>query len=477
MKICATKSVETRDLASRILKHCLVTLASICLCLESYTARGGDGFVKPIPNENHPAPAAATGNYSISMEDGTVLVGLIESKGVKFNTSYAAVDVSLGDIVSFSGGFLTLADGSKLKGTFAAGYLALKSTGGKLNLEFESITSIARPTAPTSRASSLAVPTPPATQQTTAPSLPVPDYYGLYAVTDRGLTEMRDDGSTMLVSPGVQFHCYRKDISAVENLDLYRLRPTQASTATGVAAMQEALRDDSDSKIGVSRYSEKLALRQKPVPGQPEMVLLVPASQLSAGSYQLGVRYGSWYHFTVGGSENSPTESPRADAGRPPVSPPSGLGGAHRDRLYHGEVVDVSTAADLYEKAALAEANAFNNHAREFPFSYDKVWDAIVGLLRDQKETILKSNKDTGVLETKMTTRGAMGFVYWEKLSLILEKSGEASTKVSFKLYRFDQVNDYQKGVGHLIPVSKAKVDPKSEAFLDKFSKRLQRRE
>src|ERR1017187_6408175 len=89
-------------------------------------------------------PATTKDNYNVTMNDGTVLVGTIQNKKVAFSASYGATDVSLGDIVSFSGGFLTLNDGSKLKGSFSSVNLALETAGGELNLPFASITSIVK---------------------------------------------------------------------------------------------------------------------------------------------------------------------------------------------------------------------------------------------------------------------------------------------------------------------------------------------
>ena len=92
-------------------------------------------------------PATTKDNYNITMNDGTVLVGTIQIKQMGFNGSYGATDVSLGDVMSFSGGFLTLNDGSKLKGTFSSGSLTLETARGEMNLPFASITSIAKESA------------------------------------------------------------------------------------------------------------------------------------------------------------------------------------------------------------------------------------------------------------------------------------------------------------------------------------------
>lgn len=148
MNNCESKSADARHFALKKFKRRSLVLALSIICFSADTARGVDDDVKVVPNENHPAsPTVSADKYSITMKDGTILVGFIEIKGVKFSASYAAVDVSLGDILSFSDGFLTLADGSKLKGSFPVGELALVTLRSKVNLPFESIASITKSSA------------------------------------------------------------------------------------------------------------------------------------------------------------------------------------------------------------------------------------------------------------------------------------------------------------------------------------------
>ena len=150
MNDCASSSAKLRHFVRKVSMPCLLAFAVSIICLALDTARAVDDDVKVVPNENRPAPTSLTADkYNIAMKDGTIVVGFIEIKGVKFNASYAVVDLNLADIVTFSDGFLTLADGSKLKGSFPAGNLAVKSTTtrGEVNLPFESIASITKPSA------------------------------------------------------------------------------------------------------------------------------------------------------------------------------------------------------------------------------------------------------------------------------------------------------------------------------------------
>src|ERR1039458_8435857 len=94
-----------------------------------------------------------TNSYNVIMRDGTVLVGGIQIKEVKFIASYGPIEVNLNDVITFNDGFLTLNDGTKLKGTFVDGNLGLKTTRGQMNLPFASITSISIPSASASQVS------------------------------------------------------------------------------------------------------------------------------------------------------------------------------------------------------------------------------------------------------------------------------------------------------------------------------------
>jgi hypothetical protein len=94
-----------------------------------------------------------TNSYNVIMKDGTVLVGGIQIKEVKFIASYGPIEVNLNDVITFNDGFLTLNDGTKLKGTFVDGNLGLKTTRGQMNLPFASITSISIPSASASQVS------------------------------------------------------------------------------------------------------------------------------------------------------------------------------------------------------------------------------------------------------------------------------------------------------------------------------------
>ena len=60
-----------------------------------------------------------------------------------------------------------------------------------------------------------------------------------------------------------------------------------------------------------------------------------------------------------------------------------------RHVTYDGTNIEAGAAADLYEKAAEGQTNAFDLHTKELQFRYDQVWDALSNQLTEQKESIL----------------------------------------------------------------------------------------
>jgi hypothetical protein len=431
--------------------------------------------IRLIANRNQPdPPAATTDKYTVAMKDGTVLVGTIQIHGVKFNASYGAIDVNLGEIVTFNDGFLTLADGSKLKGGFSGGTVVLETSRGEMSLPFESVVSIAKRSATANPPSNSIAPS----ASTLAPPRTIirtlPDYYGFYAVMGSRLVELKpafDFRGQPLASlnPDVEFLAYGGSVAASD--ELYKMQgPPKDSRSL---SLQDRLEE-----LGHGRWpgTVQIEMRSKPVPGQTEMLSISPKSPLTPGYYQLRCSPG-WVYFTVPGANQQNTISPEtskpvAVGGASPTTSSSGLRDSVKDGYLAGVVVDPSRPADLYEQAAAAQADSFDTHVREFPYAYDKVWNVVSSLLADQKETVLKSDKNTGVLETAMTKHKVLITYSWQKLSLSIQRTSDTSTRVSLKFCYYTDVSDKRRGEGYLVPHSSALANAKAKAFLDKISKR-----
>lgn len=146
--------------------------------------------------------------------------------------------------------------------------------------------------------------------------LPIPDYYGLYAVTDKGLVEMKAGGAVVNAGTDVEFIFYSKDAAAADTFQLFKV-PTQnerQQISRGKKNLQpwensfnNTLADNQATLEGLPRGSTQIEIRGKSISSKPEMVRLIPSDLLSPGVYQIGTRNGdqSWYHFSVSGFANS----------------------------------------------------------------------------------------------------------------------------------------------------------------------------
>ena len=146
--------------------------------------------------------------------------------------------------------------------------------------------------------------------------LPIPDYYGLYAVTDKGLVELKLNSVNINVGSDVEFIYYAKNASAAESLELYKTpsqnarqsKPKDDGKYKGLGDfMQQGENNYMANRAaleGLPQGSTLVEIRGKSITGKPEMVRLIPAALLLPGEYQVGVRSGpgSWYHFSISGS-------------------------------------------------------------------------------------------------------------------------------------------------------------------------------
>lgn len=144
MKIRMSQSSATRNDTPKLIKRLLLAVAFSFTCLAFVTARGFDEAVNNVPNPNSGLPAVTGSKFSITTKDGTVLVGTIPNEALKFTASHGPIDVRFLDIVNFNDGFLTLTDGSKLKGSFHGGTLPVDTARGRIQLSLESITGVVR---------------------------------------------------------------------------------------------------------------------------------------------------------------------------------------------------------------------------------------------------------------------------------------------------------------------------------------------
>jgi Spy/CpxP family protein refolding chaperone len=153
--------------------------------------------------------------------------------------------------------------------------------------------------------------------------LPIPDYYGLYAVTGNGLVGMKV-GTPINVGTDVEFIYYAKNASAAESLELYKLpsqiarqnKPKDDGKFKGWNNFMQQANDNYEENNaaleGLPRGSAQVEMREKSITGKPEMVRLIPGNMLPPGDYQVGIRGlpPTWFRFSVSGGD--------ADSAAPP---------------------------------------------------------------------------------------------------------------------------------------------------------------
>lgn len=99
-------------------------------------------------SSTHEIAVAGGTTYTVTLTDDTVLVGTATNQMVEFTATYGRTDIELSDVLAFKEGFLTLADGSKLKGKFSSSTLSLRTARDVVAIPFASIIAITRSTDP-----------------------------------------------------------------------------------------------------------------------------------------------------------------------------------------------------------------------------------------------------------------------------------------------------------------------------------------
>lgn len=143
----------------------------------------------------------------------------------------------------------------------------------------------------------------------------LPEYFGLYAITEKGLISMKPGGPMVEINGSAEFIYYSKTVATAEMFGLFASPKTPAPNIRDgqFKGWQDFLNQSQEFSAevqaqleGLPRGSVQIELRGKSVPGQPEMIQLSPAVPLSRGEYQLGIRGmgNSWYRLRMVGSDS-----------------------------------------------------------------------------------------------------------------------------------------------------------------------------
>ena len=264
--------------------------------------------------------------FAIKMKDGTTIVGTIKNDVLKFSATYGDFNVVPAEIVRLKEGLLTLRDRSVLKGAFSGETVLVGTSRGIIKLPLIEVLNIDKPQSESTPQSTIAgetrTPRPPSNNRD-----PIPDYYGLHAFSQNRLIEMKTGGVVVSVGADVEFIYYAKSVSAAEMFGLFELpspsKPVPTKLDGKFKGWDDFLKQSQEhSEViqgqinGLPRGSVQVELRARSVPDQPEMIRLSPASRPTPGEYQIGIRGGSWFRFSVPGSpqlrsRSSTTSSPQ----------------------------------------------------------------------------------------------------------------------------------------------------------------------
>ena len=124
--------------------------------------------------------------------------------------------------------------------------------------------------------------------------------------------------------------------------------------------------------------------------------------------------------------------------------------------------------------SGVQDANLFDMHKLEFPHKYDEVWNAVDYILKDQKEKIIQSDKETGVIITD-TCSWSMSREYY-KYYIFAERMDDTSTKLQLRLVAHDSIFDKELKRSVLKPMHKPNVNKKATKFLESVKKRLEKK-
>lgn len=112
------------------------------------------------------------------------------------------------------------------------------------------------------------------------------------------------------------------------------------------------------------------------------------------------------------------------------------------------------------------DADLFENRTMDLQMNYDAAWNAVEKALKDQRETFRLSDKENGLLITELTSHFGLGGFSYAQYFIVLERSGDVTSKISFKLFRY-----YADTDGSLKPDNKPFIENRAKKFLDNVNK------
>jgi hypothetical protein len=87
--------------------------------------------------------------------------------------------------------------------------------------------------------------------------------------------------------------------------------------------------------------------------------------------------------------------------------------------------------------ASVQDSGMFVTYSREYSSDFDKVWNAVINVLKQQADKIARSNQENGLIMTDLTRHGLIGFPHYDRYLLLVERIDSNTTKINLKLMMY----------------------------------------
>lgn len=307
--------------------------------------------------------------------------------------------------------------------------------------------------------------------------VPVPEFFGVYLVSDGKLLELKDAKSEnrlkmvglsigisklsgVTASPRSYVIVYGKDLSQIVYflmLGRFEYFKTVTTAPNDPFAFGRQLRTF-DARMWIPK--EEIPVKPGPVKGQQDLFRVVPTRPLPDGVYAfyLGslkldlpvpvpmalTAIGAVLDFAVGaGAQTARAPEPSAPVQPPPPTPSPAPSPGPAPRGQEAPPARPTIAALTRD---IPDAAAFREQERVFAAAFDDVWGAAqralsrTSLLKRQADRIVTMDRDNGVLVTAPTTHSRLlGESFRRQLAILIERVTATTTRVTVKGLCYDQ--------------------------------------
>jgi tetratricopeptide (TPR) repeat protein len=115
------------------------------------------------------------------------------------------------------------------------------------------------------------------------------------------------------------------------------------------------------------------------------------------------------------------------------------------------------------------DASLFESRTEVIPMSYDATWTAVQRVLKEQKEKIRVTDKESGVVITENTEHGLLGSTF-DQYFIVFERVSEEITRLNFKLFTYYDKTEKDGRVLRL-PERPGFIDARAKKFIQNVSK------